>query len=1367
VIRRAFETLLSSAVLMRESARTSRQWQTYAARTFFSGFMLSVLLAGVYMASNAPRYIDPATMGQYGRYFFIGFSVVQIFMAVLLGPLMVAASIVEETEDRTLELVVLTQLKPPQILSAKVLSRVLVLATIVLGAMPVVALVATLGGVSVVEVVTVTVHTLVTVALLGALGGFFGLFTRSPLLALMASAGYGTMAFLFWPIPYTILTGDQDAGAHFSTLMGPFATDWSALLPVLTYIPIIGLVMSLGTRLFDLKVSRADIRRAFSSEVWEWKKWGMQLGALVLLLVVLLPAVVGNWTFVAAKVPVTGSAWTDMAVHFACRAFTWAWCVGALHVATRAYLRIAVDVVDALDTVAGGGGNRPTRRRGPVHIWSNPVLWREARPRAWGVAGLPLLITWLLILLGLFQTGIWLAPGGLVAIGALNTSAALVLTAFLATRSIERERQIGSLQLLLTTPLAAWKIVFGKTVGAGLATFIPMLISAPMLAIGVPYWSLFTSFVDNDAGGGEAARLMFAGVLAWMWAAGLWAVTIGFSMWVALKVKRARTAFAAASGGIVMVLAVPIALGRLFAEFPLIAIPAEILAPGLAGETEIWQYCLGIVFMGFLALFFIVLTTVRLRGLAQGFAAIVLAAMIGFAPAAQAQQVVKDDGFLMAAAPLAEGVVRKGEWAQVSVVVKNQGRATSGTLVVSEARPDAPSYRRPIELPKGSQKLVRLLYKVESGVKERRVRLVTRDGREVSTEFETRLASPNDVTIGMVGQDAMGLLLIRDAHEGPVPGPRPRPITGYGSNEPRPVRSGVLGVNELPQHRAGYAALDWLVWPNADPTDVTEGQQEALLDWVADGGHLLITVADKWREVSTSTLAAALPVELTGSDTVDNLDALLAAFSASSSEKSVPMARATIVDHPGRSWFELVRMDDGRPGWVVGTYGLGTISVVTADPTVAPLKGGVDRLTMWRRLLFLKPVAGPQRWVEPDIVSAHIDSPAGAEDIWATPRSRLFLNEAFHRVEAPAGHSYYANHFGFTHNDWDNTEPAQSWEAEVRRRLSRIPGVAPVPPILLLGFSVLYLLIIGPLDYSVLRFFNRQPLTWITFPFTIGLFSAIALVGTSMTKGSQAVRTRVETVDFLPGTSRARGTTYIGVFSTRKTTVGVGSGFEGAVVEPLLDPGFMEGPKIWTDEGAGSMEYGAQTWTLAYSKSEWVIDHQGTVALELLPDDAGWAVTNKLGFDLDHAELIIGWGDSVESGGRYTLDALADGERKELKLSNVVRAWRPPANQDAFMNSWEPEAELDPNASIGWDNDISLLYDQPDLDHGYLDLGNGRISLVGTTTASFENLELTGLSPVDKNRITVVRVPLTPPLTPGNQSRFGQQFNASNGLPEL
>ena len=66
---------VSSAVLMREASRTSRQWQTYAARTAFSGFMLSVLLAGIYLLVSAPRFVDPASMGEYGRYFFIGFAI--------------------------------------------------------------------------------------------------------------------------------------------------------------------------------------------------------------------------------------------------------------------------------------------------------------------------------------------------------------------------------------------------------------------------------------------------------------------------------------------------------------------------------------------------------------------------------------------------------------------------------------------------------------------------------------------------------------------------------------------------------------------------------------------------------------------------------------------------------------------------------------------------------------------------------------------------------------------------------------------------------------------------------------------------------------------------------------------------------------------------------------------------------------------------------------------------------------------------------------------------------------------------------------------------------------------------------------------
>jgi ABC-type Na+ efflux pump permease subunit len=52
---------------------------------------------------------------------------------MVLAPLQTASAIIEETDERTMEMLVLTKLRPGQILSAKVLSRILVLVTIVSG----------------------------------------------------------------------------------------------------------------------------------------------------------------------------------------------------------------------------------------------------------------------------------------------------------------------------------------------------------------------------------------------------------------------------------------------------------------------------------------------------------------------------------------------------------------------------------------------------------------------------------------------------------------------------------------------------------------------------------------------------------------------------------------------------------------------------------------------------------------------------------------------------------------------------------------------------------------------------------------------------------------------------------------------------------------------------------------------------------------------------------------------------------------------------------------------------------------------------------------------------------------------------------
>ena len=152
--------------------------------------------------------------------------------------------------------------------------------------------------------------------------------------------------------------------------------------------------------------------------------------------------------------------------------------------------------------------------------------------------------------------------------------------------------------------------------------------------------------------------------------------------------------------------------------------------------------------------------------------------------------------------------------------------------------------------------------------------------------------------------------------------------------------------------------------------------------------------------------------------------------------------------------------------------------------------------------------------------------------------------------------------------------------------LADIPGVAPLPLSWLLGFALTYLFFIGPFDYFLLKRLNKQPWTWVTFPIYIVVFSTLAMVGTSISKGSQAVVKRLEVVDLLPGTNWARGSSNVGVFATGRTRVVMEPGFTSSVAQPFGD-GFMEKLHQRQRMGADLLEWNTQTWTLAYARTDW------------------------------------------------------------------------------------------------------------------------------------------------------------------------------------
>ena len=917
------------------------------------GVLLSMLLVGMWAAVGASRSgaIDSANLGWLGRSLFVGFSVVQMLLAIIIAPLTTAAAVIEEADERTMEMLVLTPLRPGQILGAKVLSRIGVLITVVCGALPVMAMVVNLGGVGTYEVIAVTVHTLTTVVVMAALGAFFGLFTRSPALAMMASASYAIPFFGLVPLAYVIVAGADPALApQFSTFTSGLATGPSAWITPLSYLPSLVVIMGLATPLFQLKVSNADIRHAFSDSLWHTTAW---VKAAVILVAIAIPTI-----------PIAGmGAWLDpksapmVVLETLSIAWIWLLFVALTALATWAFLRVGTDVVDGLDGLLSGTPTGPASERKSLKVGRNPVMWREARPRAWGATATPMLVTWGLIMLAVFQTGWWIFPGGVLAIGAANAAAAVLFAVWLGSRAIAEERRRGTLEVLMVTTAPARSIVAGKFAGAAMPTTPLLLLSLPLLAFGMPHLQMLL----DEAG--QWAWWGVIGVGIWAWVLPVWALAIAASMTIATRSARPQGAFPIVAAVLIAWFGVPAVLAHAFPNAPFIVWPCRLISPPLSGGFGLIELGCSALLYAVAAVAVLVGFTTKLRDLV-GTLVVLLAVGVGAGIASPALADAPPDPKVIAALekanlirmrarPMADGIVREGRFTAVSVWVENAGPGTTGTLSISERGADGVSsttYHRDVELPQGSRKQVQMLLKPGIGDRWRVIDLQTRDGRIGKAPFQLQPVEASAVTVAVVGADPLGLpATLRDATGEAVPGRIYRPHT-----DARSVRVGVVAPEDLPSSFAGYDAIDWVVWPAADPSGVRPEALAAMVAWASDGGHLLLTASDTWRQVAGSAVGEALPIALDGvSDrSVDPLAKIL----LGSGRGSAPVATGRL--RPERSPFVRARTPLGdTPLWVSAPYGLGSVHIVLADLSTRPLAvRGSERA--WRRLLTLAPAGG-------------------------------------------------------------------------------------------------------------------------------------------------------------------------------------------------------------------------------------------------------------------------------------------------------------------------------------------------------------------------------------------------------------------------
>jgi hypothetical protein len=349
----------------------------------------------------------------------------------------------------------------------------------------------------------------------------------------------------------------------------------------------------------------------------------------------------------------------------------------------------------------------------------------------------------------------------------------------------------------------------------------------------------------------------------------------------------------------------------------------------------------------------------------------------------------------------------------------------------------------------------------------------------------------------------------------------------YDKDGPHQVVS-VDDLRQLPNRWFGYDTVDVLFLTTGNRegfllpfNNEQDGRKEAIAEWVRRGGRLVVSVGANQDVVGKlNAIQNVLPVAITGNVQVPEL--LATANWAGVRNKAIknprqpggqtpPVDLAKLDSKPGRELEILAFEQQGAekvPTVIRGPYGLGAVTVVAFDLDRSPFKGWQGTREFWKTLTTrtappYQPTQSPQqRGWGPDVSDLASQLETNLEDFEDVP----------------------VISFG--------------WVAL---------------------FILIYILIVGPLDYFFLKkVVKRLELTWITFPTVVITISVVAYFTAYWLKGNDQKLNKVDLVDIDLHTQQVYGNTWFTIFSPRIQHYTIG--LEPAAPDWASSPGLGRPP---------------------------------------------------------------------------------------------------------------------------------------------------------------------------------------------------------------
>jgi hypothetical protein len=323
------------------------------------------------------------------------------------------------------------------------------------------------------------------------------------------------------------------------------------------------------------------------------------------------------------------------------------------------------------------------------------------------------------------------------------------------------------------------------------------------------------------------------------------------------------------------------------------------------------------------------------------------------------------------------------------------------------------------------------------------------------------------------------------------------------------VNIGFLPSRRLPTAPLGFDSLDVLVLnaPNlgsgVGSAPIDDDQQQAIVDWVRAGGKLILWPGDGGFPTS-GPLAAVLPAKLGLRQDLTLSPRDLSAIGLSQRYKSLPAYQV----EPTAGAQRIAMLNAGQASAYRSRLGLGTVVLSPANVAEMQIDTTEHSKDLWRPLIKgLIAIPG-----EPVDVAADTDA------------------NAVQQKNAVVQNTY----------DGSSVDDAREKSASLQLAnfLGNVPGAGQIGfsyiAIVLLGL----MLVVGPVDWFVLKKLGRQPWTWVTTGGWIALVTVGAIFAGYLFKSGDLQYRTVRTID-QAGDAAVASTDYVALYSSRTRTYDV------------------------------------------------------------------------------------------------------------------------------------------------------------------------------------------------------------------------------------